>query len=299
MRAVALALSLLVLPTGALAEVLTVARDGSGDHRSIARAVAASEHGDTIRILPGTYSAVDVSIPHDLTIEGGVIITADMQVAKGFLVPLGGTAVTVRNVTFEGARSPDLNGAGIRFEGSSLVVEDATFRDNENGILATGDEAGMVSVSRSLFENSGHGDGYSHGLYLSSGKSLTVRDSRFVGTKVGHHVKSLASMTGVIGNTFDDAGGETSYVVDATAGGRLIIMRNEILRRQSAGQQTLFNYDATRGGEPIEIVIEDNVIVTERPSTRLLRNPEGAELRMEGNTFTAKGRGEFVDMPRG
>ncbi|MEZ5980890.1 MAG: hypothetical protein R3C54_01115 [Parvularculaceae bacterium] len=51
----------------------------------------------------------------------------------------------------------------------------------------------MATAIRTLFE-------------VSVGNRLEVYGSRFVGTKIGHHVKSLAETTIVKGNHFDDAG---------------------------------------------------------------------------------------------
>ena len=297
--ATALALAL-TAPVLAPALAKDIAVGPSADDRTLARAVRASSFGDTLRLRPGTYEASDLAIPHDLTIEGetgpggaGVTITASGPVAKGLLVPGGGVNLTVRNVTFADARSPDRNGAGIRHEGADLTVENVTFRGNENGILATGAPTGRLTIRRSLFESNGSGDGYSHGVYQSRGSRIDVSESRFVGTRIGHHVKSLAPLVVVKGNTFDDADGRPSYVVDATGGGRLIVTYNEVIRRADAEQDTLVNYDTSRGGTLGDVVIEGNALVTQKPGVRVLRNPEGAPAVVQNNRLEARGRGSF------
>lgn len=252
---------------------------------NLTRAVRASQRGDVILVAEGRHDITDLKIPHDLTLigEGEAVLYSSRQVAKGLLVPLAGTDITVRGLTFEGAISPDQNGAGIRFEGSRLIVEDCTFRRNENGILATGDTSGSLAVRRSTFIENGHGDGYSHGMYQAAGQQLEVTDSRFVGTKVGHHVKTLVPRVNVEGNSFDDADGETSYVVDATGGGVVFITGNTIHRRRSASQSTLFNYSTTRGGELGSVHISGNRIINEKWRLNLLRNPEKAPAEVFDN----------------
>lgn len=266
-------------------------------YRSLGAAVRASDGGDRLLLQAGVYRVQDLVIPHDLVLEGvaarDVIITSQGAVAKGLLVPGPGTAITVRKMTFEGARSPDKNGAGIRFEGSVLTVEKCTFRDNENGILATGDPHGGLKVIGSSFERNGHGDGFSHGIYQSRGARFEILDSVFTGTKIGHHLKSLASLVSVSGNRFDDGTGEPSYVVDATGGGRLFITSNQIIRRASASQDNLFNYDTSRGGSLGSVMVADNVITTEKPRINILRNPERAPQTLDANELRRSGSGSF------
>ena len=186
--------------------------------------VGRSSPGDVIRLKAGRYAVSDLRIRHNLTIVGlgDVVLYSPGNVRKGLLVPASGVDLTVRNLTFEGAKSPDQNGAGIRSEGRNLRVENSIFRDNENGILATGDANGSVTVRQSSFLRNGHLSGYSHGIYQVRGTRLDIRDSMFTGTRGGHHIKTLAGRIDVISNSFDDAKGRTSYVLDVPAGGRAL-----------------------------------------------------------------------------
>ena len=52
-----------------------------------------------------------------------------------------GGAITIENIEFTGARVPDKNGAGIRFEQGQLEVRDCIFENNQNGILTAPPEA--------------------------------------------------------------------------------------------------------------------------------------------------------------
>ncbi len=254
-------------------------------YRNLNAAVFAAHPGETIYIAPGTYFVRDLAINKSLTLigEGSVVLKARRPVAKGLLVPLAGVSLTVENLIFEGARSPDLNGAGIRHEGVLLTVRNSEFRDNENGILATGTQASEVIISGSRFYRNGHGDGYSHGIYVSVGARLEITDSIFEGTHIGHHVKSLADYTYISNVSFIDGDGEPSYMVDASKGGVLIIEDSEFTRAESASQDNFFNYDTSRGGERRQISLRRNLFHNAKPRGNILRNPERVAVEYRDN----------------
>ncbi|MGV6820557.1 MAG: right-handed parallel beta-helix repeat-containing protein [Parvularcula sp.] len=281
---------------GALAQETLAVGPGT-PFPTLEEAVAQSGPGDTLVLAPAQYDARDIAIDHDLILVGGpgVRLTASDRVQKGLLVPGPGTVVTVKNVVFAGATSADRNGAGIRFEGKELIVDQCTFRNNENGILATGDPGGSLTVSRSYFTDNGSGDGYSHAIYQSRGAKFSINASVFAGTKAGHHLKILARDISVTNNRFDDGEGKTSYVIDMSAGGNGYIVGNEIIRRSTADRRQLFNYDTSRGGERGSVFLSDNVIVTEKSATRLFRNPEGAKITLSDNAFRTEKKGSFRD----
>ncbi len=267
---------------------------------SLTEAVKISGDGDVINIASGRYSVQDLKMEHDLSVigHGEVIFYSPAKVRKGLIVPVTGTNIQIENIIFEGAQSPDENGAGIRFEGRSLEVRKSIFHNNENGILATGDPDSRVLVENSIFENNGFGDGYSHGIYMSHGATLMVQRSHFEGTKVGHHVKSVTSdRTIVTDSFFDDAEGRTSYVVDVTGGGDTVLVRNQIIRRGSADQRTLFNYDNSRGGELKPLTISENSILNYKRGVKLLRNPKRVNVSTLGNKVDLQ-NGLSVSIPK-
>ena len=55
----------------------------------------------------------------------------------------------VDRIELSGAAVPDLNGAGIRQEGTDLTVTRSWFHDNENGILTGADADSDVVITRS------------------------------------------------------------------------------------------------------------------------------------------------------
>src|SRR5262249_10624760 len=132
-------------PTGRVLEV------GPGKAYAVpSKAAAAAQDGDTIHIDAGDYRGDVASWPPSALVICGIggraRMLADGNNAEGkgiwvFNQP-NTTTTTVVNVEFHDAKVPDANGAGIRLGGGSLVLRNAGFYDNENGIL--GGEAGTT-----------------------------------------------------------------------------------------------------------------------------------------------------------
>lgn len=263
---------------------------------ALEKAVKKARKGETIVIAPGRYDLTDLKIPRDMTFEGqgDVVFYTTRPTEKGILNPLWDASLRVENIRFEGARAPDFNGAGIRHDGMNLTVVNCIFDSNEDGILATGQDEGAVTITGSAFINNGYGDGYSHGIYMASGHTLTVTASRFTGTRIGHHVKSLAAVTKVTGSSFDDADGKTSYSIDASRGGAVTITGNSFVHAADGDNSILINYDQTRGGDADALVITGNKIINRNHNGRLLRN--GTELTpvIDGNEITNEAGGRLV-----
>lgn len=285
----ALLISVLVAQV-ALADAAPVA---SAD--ALKRAVADAKSGAVIEIAAGRYDLTDLKLPRDVTLTGNgeVVFFSSAPVAKGLLNPLPGASLHVENIIFRGAASPDLNGAGIRHDGDDLTIVNCAFEDNENGVLATGAETGRIRIRGSAFLRNGHGDGYSHGIYVVRAASLDISGSRFVGTRIGHHVKSLAERTRVTGSTLDDGAGRTSYSIDASRGGDVLIDGNVIIQAVDGDNGTIVNYDLTRGGDAAGLTITNNRIVNRHRHGRLLRNATDLEPRLSGNDIVNEARGRL------
>ncbi|MEM9013922.1 MAG: hypothetical protein AAGB02_02335 [Pseudomonadota bacterium] len=265
----------------------------------LGRAVSDAPAGAIIDIPGGAYTVADLKLPKTVHLRGNgdVVLRAENPTKKGIIVPLQGVSVTVENLTFRGAVSPDKNGAGIRHEGRDLTIVDCRFAENENGLLATGDAVGVISIENTEFLRNGHGDGYSHGIYVLRAASLGILDSVFSGTRIGHHVKSLADETSIQGTTFIDGDGRPSYALDASKGGRVLFADNVVEQAADASNRTIVNYDLSRGGEAIALQITDNTIVNRRARGRLLRNDTRLSPVIERNSVRNKGRGTFSLKP--
>jgi hypothetical protein len=74
-----------------------------------------------------------------------------------------------------------------------------------------------------------------------------VTNSRFFDQHIGHHIKSRALKTVLIGNTIEDGPrGTASYEVDIPSGGSLIMQDNTLEKGAQIGQSGLHGYPGRR-----------------------------------------------------
>ncbi|MGD9800816.1 MAG: right-handed parallel beta-helix repeat-containing protein [Parvularculaceae bacterium] len=270
------------------------AQASAGDSEQLKRRIASAKNGAIIEIPAGDYDLTDLKISRSVTLRGdangGTVFRSAETTEKGILVPLTGVDLQVENIAFSGAKSWDRNGAGIRHEGRNLTVSNCRFIGNEDGILATGDARGVIRILNSEFVDSGFGDGQSHGIYVSSGGRLEVTQSRFVGTRIGHHIKSLADQTVVEDTMMDDAYGRSSYAIDVSKGGDVMIRNNKFIQSADADNYTIINYDLTRGGAATRLVVTGNEITNRFDGGVLLRNETKLAPVMNANTIVNEGK---------
>lgn len=287
MRLPAAVFAALLVALPAHARTLSV---GAGkDFPSLKEAVAKSSAGDTIRISEGTYVNDFAVIRHPLTIEGAgkgarLFNTTLIPNGKGILVTKAD--VTLRNLTFEGAKVKDHNGAGIRYDGGRLVVENCTFRDNQNGILGTKSENGEVIIQDSRFIGNGYGDGYTHGIYLGMMKRLTVRRSAFMATRVGHHIKSRALETIVTGSYLDDADTPSSYAIDLPNGGLATLKDNILIQSSVAPNKVIINYGTRPVHPDSRLIVKDNAFFNLATSGTAIRIKTAGSAEISANSFS-------------
>src|SRR3954453_21153303 len=140
---------------------------GSGKpYSTIAAAVAAAQNGDTIEVQAGTYVNGYISISKNITLQGvggmvSMVSTGLIPNRKAIFITNGD--ITINNFEFSGAKVADHNGAGIRFEGGNLVLNDCYFHNNENGILTISSNAtSTLTIDNSEFAYNGYGDSQTH-----------------------------------------------------------------------------------------------------------------------------------------
>lgn len=291
----ALAVALVTLAPSAMAATL-VAGPGQA-YKLPSEAIAAAKPGDTVAILPGDYLDCAVVHQNNLTIEGrgdaAKVVMSDKTCAgKGILV-IDANNVTVRNMTLARAAVPDRNGAGIRAEGLSLLVDGVRLINNENGILTNNDPNATLTVENSTFI--GNGACYSscaHGLYAGDIKKVVVRNSVFRDTHHAHMIKSRAADTEIIGNTIEDGPtGNSSYLIDIPNGGGLLIENNTMEKGPNAENHTTAIMIGEEGvGHPSpRFIIKNNRFTNDLSvPTFFVDNITRGDAILTGNVFKGK-----------
>jgi len=239
--------------------------------QSINLAARLAHDGDTVEIQAGEYHADVASWPQKNLIIRGVggnaRIFADGRSAEGkaIWVIRDGT-FHIENIDFIGARVPDHNGAGIRFEKGNLHIRNCLFYANENGLLATGGDA-ELSIENSEFAYNGSGDGQSHNLYVGNVRSLKVTGSYFHHANVGHLLKSRASYNYIAYNRLtDEIGGRASYELEFPNGGIAYVIGNIIQQGSDTENSTLISYGAEKYPWPKNsLYLASNSLVNDLP----------------------------------
>jgi hypothetical protein len=231
---------------------------------SLGAALRRAGDGDTVELLPGVHRAQTGVIEHPrlrlrgLGAPGSAVLQADGAHVEGkALLVVRGGEVLVEGLTFRGARVPDGNGAGIRFERGRLLLRDCGFFDNEMGVLSSNDPQAELDVEACRFGDApvvpADAD-FTHLLYAGRMARLRVARCHFRGGRHGHLLKSRARVNEVLGNRLGDAaagGGEASYELEFPNGGLARVQGNVIVQGAASGNRTLLSFGAEgEGGAP-------------------------------------------------
>lgn len=270
--AVATAATGLLLLTAAAASAATLSVGVGKMYSTPCKAFAAAAHGDVVEIDAATMYSGDVCViyPSNLTIRGvngRPKINANGQSAagKGTWV-VSGTNTVIENVEMFGARVADRNGAAIRLDGRGLTLRRIFLHDNENGLLTSNDGVSDIVIEYSEFGHNGHGDGYSHNLYVGHVNSLTFRHNFSHDANVGHNLKSRAKTNLIAYNRFSStvpgqagstASGQPSYEIDLPNAGTSYVIGNVIqqpLINQNPGLLSYGAEGATNPGQNLYVI---------------------------------------------
>ena len=281
---------------GAGGRVLRVGVDQQ--YTTISSAVAASQDGDLILVDAGTYTNDFATIYNKITIEGvggmaNLVATIPPPNSKGILTV--DNDATIKNLSFSGAwidTSLGANAAGIRYEGGQLVLFNDVFTGNQNGIMGNPVIAGLtvntVTIDQSVFSGNGGGTGNTHNLYIGPVDRLTVTNSIFQNSVVGHELKSRALITDIQSSYFSDGpDGTASYAIDLPNGGVALIQNNVIEKGPNSVQQNMVHF----GGEGIayagsSLTVTGNIFVNDRTSaTVAVLNQTAISVNITGNQF--------------
>lgn len=258
--------------------------------------------GDRIRIDAGTYRDCAVWRTRNISIEGigGYAHIKDVSCHKKGIWVFYAAPVRISNVRFSGARVPHRNGAGIRWEGMGrLVLRNTWFDHNQMGLLTHDRRPSSVIISGSRFEYNGDCPSFcGHGVYAGRISYLSVTGSQFTGHKFGHHIKSRALASDIVGNRIvDGATGTASYAINLPVSGTAVIRHNYMEKGPRAdnfrAMIAIGEEGAYRGGHdnPSRFIrIENNVFQNSAgKSTYFIWNRSSHPVTQHGNFFRGPG----------
>ena len=290
----ALPLATWATPLQAQGRTLAVARGERLD-----RAVAAAADGDTIELEAGDHHAqTALVLQHRLVLccpAGRAVLHADGAHAEGkALIVVRQGDVRIEGLEFRGARVPDGNGAGIRFERGRLQLLRCRFIDNENGVLTSNLPGAELRIEECEFGLAPrHPGSLHHLLYVGRIARLRVERSRFSGGWRGHLLKSRAAHNEILCNHLADGDqGEASYEIDLPNAGQAWVLGNVIAQGPRPQNHALLAYGA-EGPMHAEsrLIVAHNHFVNESGAPAAFirswpaRLPAGAAMRIEHNRF--------------
>ena len=272
--------------------VLTV---GSGQqYATLASAVAASHDGDTIYVAAGTYlnDFAVINTKVSIIAVGGManfVFDGSVPILNQKAIFVTRTDITLDHIEFSGAAVPDGNGAGIRYEGGKLTINNCYFHNNENGILAAAVAGGTITIDHTEFAANGKGDGYTHNVYVGQIGTLTISNSYIHDAVVGHEIKSRADNTIILNNRIVDGNGTASYSIDLPNGGAVTIQNNLIQQGPNSQNARIISY-AAETATPYansSLLISGNTIINQKisPSVLGLFNNTAIVAQLTGNHF--------------
>lgn len=267
----------LALTLPAAAATLTVGPEGVP--MSFQQALGAAQDGDVIEVMPGVYKgAVGVITQGRLTVRGlgeRPVFDADGHHAEGKAIwVVRNGDVLIENIEFRGARVPDANGAGIRFEKGRLTVRGCRFVDNQNGLLTANFGDAELRIVDSEFAQAVHQIGsLPHLLYIGRIARAEISGSRFHQGFEGHLIKSRARVNRITYNLIvDGVGGGASYEIDLPNGGDALILGNLIGQSRETQNPVMVSYGAeARAWDTNRLLMSHNTLVSDFPLTWFLR----------------------------
>ena len=258
-----------------------------------------AQDGDTINISAATNYQNDYAIwkQNQLVIRGvggrpHIKNTKMIDNGKAIWI-IKGNNITIENIEFSGAKVRDKNGAGLRIEGTDLIVKNCYFHNNENGILSGKNPESTITVINNEFSNNGYGQGKTHNIYIGDIKKL-----RFIGNfshhaKTGHTLKSRARRNEILYNMLvDGPNGRASYLIDLPNGGYSIVMGNVIQQSPDAENWALLSYgmEGLPKNRENYLYVVYNTFINNRDSGIFLHLKGSIKGVAANNIFAGKGK---------
>jgi hypothetical protein len=272
--------------------------------QSLAEALSRAVDGDEVLIEAGDHRGqVAVITQKRLTLRGvggRPVLHADGRSAEGkaILVVRNGD-VRIENIEFRGARVPDRNGAGVRFERGRLHVLRCAFFDNENGVLTGNVGDAELEIIDSEFGSAPSGTPLPHLVYVGRIARFTLSGSRVRAGHAGHLVKSRALQSFVRYNELvDGPGGRAAYELEFPNGGLAVVVGNVIGQSAGTTNRAVVSFAAEGADDRPRrhgLYMAHNTLINEGMSPAVfvyLREPvagQQAPLRLFNNLFVGLG----------
>lgn len=292
----------------AAAQPPSVWRVGPGQtFARVADAIAQAADGDTIEVQPGSYRG-DVAVIRQrrLTIVGvgeRPLLAAEGRHAEGKAIwVVRNGDVRIENIAFQGARVPDGNGAGIRFEQGRLSLHRCRFTDNQMGLLTSNLPGSELAISDCEFADAPpNAGGLPHLLYVGSIARFSIRGSLLRHGNVGHLLKSRARESIIVGNRLDDGrDGQASYEIDLPNGGIAEVSGNTLVQSPLTQNPVMLSYGAEgRPWDENRLLVRDNTFINRRSAGGSFirvwadRLPPGTLVQTYGNRLLGPGELEL------
>ncbi|MFH1052339.1 MAG: T9SS type A sorting domain-containing protein [bacterium] len=290
------------------AKVWTISPDG--EYKFCSEISSLIADSDTIEIENGTYEN-DKQVSwskNNLLIRGvngkpvlraGSKIANDNSNGKGIFV-IRGNNTTVENIEFQNAKVIDWNGAGIRQEGSNLIVRYCTFKGNEMGIL----QGGTISDCKILIEyckfyNCGSPEkpGYQHNIYINHIDTLVFRyNFTYDAIAEGHEFKSRANNNYILYNRISNINTVDSRNIDLPNGGTAVILGNVLEQGENSTNSNIigFGLEELINPAPHNLWICNNTIVNRKSKGSFVQVANIDTLFMKNNICVGAKTGGFI-----
>ncbi len=253
--------------------------------------------GDVVSIDPGEYVG-DVAVwrAHKLILRNNsnslrpdVVLRADGKAAEQKAIwVIKGDSCVVYGIDLRDCVVPDRNGAGIRVEGTNIIVSHCAFRKNQDGILAGNNLKSTIRVEYSEFEQSGAGDGLSHAIYINHVKEFIFMFNYSHNTLVGHELKSRAHANYIAYNRITNENGTGSRNLDLPNGGSSIVIGNIFHKGPNAENGNFIGYGLEGMSDTVDnsLYLSHNTFVSERGAATLVRvDTNTASYRLVNNVI--------------
>ena len=275
----------------------TVLQVGAGKQfATINAAIAAADQmggNADIKVDAGTYTNDGGYLwdgINNVTIEGvgGTVKIVDPTYYAGgkAAIVTGGQNIVLKNLDISGVAVPDGNGAGVRYDQGTLLLDNVSLHGNQNGILGAADATGSITIQNSEIYGNGTSAGNTHNIYIGDVAQFTLTNSYVHDANVGHEVKSRAENNTITNNRIEDNSGTSSYSIDLPNGGNATITGN-VIEQGANGQNHIINSYGEEGNLHTgnAVTFSNNTVVNDNPAgAGPVWSNNGAVITGTGNT---------------